>query len=403
MKEKIIEQKILEYIEADLIFGKIIGDPIFPKQGMSSKVFFINTEKLGEIVIKYGQSVDKDVYYLNLIKNNLSDFPLPKLYGHFKVENINVILLEKINGKLLGEVETEKLPHYFDTVILTLNNLHKIKSNSFDWEKYLLEILDNGILNWEEIENRQNLNGNLVNVTRQKLIEKIKQTKFNLEKFSLLHTDFNQSNLFVDETKKEIIGVIDWEEATFGDPIYDFARFHLHLWHRQVSQKDIDLFFNKLNLNKQEKEIASLYFDIFILHYSAYYSENDDEFCRSRILMHENYLKKFFASKIYETNIQEPYFTFIKNGIKTVEGRLNKGKFLEIQIGDELLVNKTFRLEIISKNIYKKFREMIIAEGVENTVPDAKSIEEAERVYYKFYSKDDEEKFGVVAVKIKLI
>lgn len=28
--------------------------------------------------------------------------------------------------------------------------------------------------------------------------------------------------------------------------------------------------------------------------------------------------------KVYEVNVQEPYFTHIKNGIKKVEGRLNK-------------------------------------------------------------------------------
>lgn len=107
--------------------------------------------------------------------------------------------------------------------------------------------------------------------------------------------------------------------------------------------------------------------------------------------------------KTFGINIQEPYFSFIKNGVKTVEGRLNKGKFLEIQIGDELLVNNELRLKVVNKTVYKAFKEMIRCEGLENTVPDAKSLDEAENVYYKFYSKEDENQFGVAAIQIKLI
>lgn len=111
----------------------------------------------------------------------------------------------------------------------------------------------------------------------------------------------------------------------------------------------------------------------------------------------------------FTSNRQEPYFTYIKQGIKTVEGRLNKGKWIEMQIGDEILVDnlpnstETFLVQIIGKNNYKSFREMIIFEGMGNVIPEAKSIDEAESVYYKFYTKEEEERFGVTAIRIKLL
>jgi ASC-1-like (ASCH) protein len=107
--------------------------------------------------------------------------------------------------------------------------------------------------------------------------------------------------------------------------------------------------------------------------------------------------------KIYEVNVQEPYFTHIKNGIKKVEGRLNKSKFLEMKIGDEILLNEEVKLEITNKTIYKSFKEMIAFEGIKNVIPDAKSLDEAEGVYYKFYSKEDENSFGVSAIEVRLI
>lgn len=107
--------------------------------------------------------------------------------------------------------------------------------------------------------------------------------------------------------------------------------------------------------------------------------------------------------KKYDVNVQEPYFTHIKNGIKKVEGRLNKSKFLEMQVGDKILLNGEITLQIIQKTVYKTFRDMITFEGIKNTIPDATSLDEAEDVYYKFYSKDDEASFGVSAIEVKLI
>lgn len=103
-------------------------------------------------------------------------------------------------------------------------------------------------------------------------------------------------------------------------------------------------------------------------------------------------------------DVQEPYLSFILNGQKTVEGRLNKGKFKDLKIGDILLIGpdeKRFLIEGIT--LYKSFREMIEKEGIENVIPDKDNIDEAEAVYCKFYTKEQEKEFGVMAIKIKKI
>ncbi len=101
-------------------------------------------------------------------------------------------------------------------------------------------------------------------------------------------------------------------------------------------------------------------------------------------------------------NVKEPYYSFIVKGQKTVEGRLNKGKFASIQKGDIIvLAPDNIEFKIIKKNIYKSFKEMIESEGVKNVIPDKTDIKEAADVYYKFYTKNQEEEFGVAAIKIK--
>ena len=99
-------------------------------------------------------------------------------------------------------------------------------------------------------------------------------------------------------------------------------------------------------------------------------------------------------------NIQEPYLSFILNFSKTVEGRLNKGKFKDLKVGDILLIgdNNKFMVERIST--YFSFREMIEKEGIKNVTPDKDNIDDSEAVYYKFYTKEQEKEFGILAIKI---
>ena len=269
------EKKIIEYIENNLDFGKTMSEFVFPKQGMSGSVFFVTFKEIGEVAIKYGNDVNRDLFYLELVKKEIPDFPIPKVFAHFKIEDKYVVVLEKLNGTSFGEISVKNLPKYFSTVIHTLCNLHKITTQKFEWQKYLLEIFENRTLDWDEISNRNHIDKKLVLHTRKKLLEEIRNINLNLFSFSLLHTDFNQSNLLVDENINKITGVLDWEEATFGDPIYDYARFHLHLWHRGMDQIEINNFLNLLNMDFDGKKREKLYFSIFLLHYLAYYSEQE--------------------------------------------------------------------------------------------------------------------------------
>ena len=104
--------------------------------------------------------------------------------------------------------------------------------------------------------------------------------------------------------------------------------------------------------------------------------------------------------KIFKINVQEPYSTYIIEGKKTVEGRLNKGKFAEMQPRDVLKINNQAEYKILAKNQYKNFVEMVTVEGIKNVIPDKETIEEAVQVYYQFFTKEDEERYGVVAIKI---
>ena len=103
----------------------------------------------------------------------------------------------------------------------------------------------------------------------------------------------------------------------------------------------------------------------------------------------------------YSFDVQEPYKTFLINWKKIVEWRLNKWKFKKIQKWDILYLETWEEFEIVDKNYYKSFYEMMGKEWLENVLPDKNDIQEwIESVYYKFYSKELEEKYGVCAIKL---
>ncbi|CCB85369.1 ASCH domain-containing protein [Parachlamydia acanthamoebae] len=103
-----------------------------------------------------------------------------------------------------------------------------------------------------------------------------------------------------------------------------------------------------------------------------------------------------------DINVEDQFFKLIKQGKKTVEGRLAKSKFLNLAPGDCLRINNQLIVFVQRVDCYPFFRDMLFHEGLKNVLPGCASLDEGENIYYRFYSREDEKKFGVIAVKLKL-
>ncbi len=107
--------------------------------------------------------------------------------------------------------------------------------------------------------------------------------------------------------------------------------------------------------------------------------------------------------------LKPEFFELIKSGKKEYEVRLNDEKRQKISVGDRIIFKKEPDLfegvivtveEVKRFNSFYKMAEMLSLKSL--GFPD-KNIDQVVRVYHKIYSKEDEEKYGVVAFKIKLI
>jgi ASC-1-like (ASCH) protein len=82
----------------------------------------------------------------------------------------------------------------------------------------------------------------------------------------------------------------------------------------------------------------------------------------------------------YVKHLSEPWFSLISLGLKTVEGRKNKGDFNKMEIGDIVKwTNDDFKsrhilTKIVGKKIYKTFEEYLKKEGLQKSLPGMPSL-----------------------------
>lgn len=106
---------------------------------------------------------------------------------------------------------------------------------------------------------------------------------------------------------------------------------------------------------------------------------------------------------IKQIHVSEPWFSYIKNGDKRIEGRLNKGTFSELRKKDIIeIFNKDlgdkFQVKIIKIVKYSSFEEYLVKEGLLRTLPYIDSIKDGINIYRQFYSEEDEKKYGILAI-----
>ncbi len=106
---------------------------------------------------------------------------------------------------------------------------------------------------------------------------------------------------------------------------------------------------------------------------------------------------------------ERPYLTWLKERIKTAEGRVNGPKYQKIHVGDgiKFVDTKTHRFiqgTAAFKRDYPSFEEMLKNEGVRNMLPFLKDsdLTEGILVYRNFPGSDRVRQFGCTAIGIRI-
>lgn len=112
---------------------------------------------------------------------------------------------------------------------------------------------------------------------------------------------------------------------------------------------------------------------------------------------------------VHEMKLKEIYYDKIKNKEKIYEIRLNDEKRKLINIGDIIIFKKEPELEeniktkVVNLIYFDSFKEMIDVMPLDKVGFGSADKDEIEDMYHKFYTVEDENKYGVLAIKIDVI
>ena len=112
---------------------------------------------------------------------------------------------------------------------------------------------------------------------------------------------------------------------------------------------------------------------------------------------------------VHEMKLRSIYFDLIKDGTKIYEGRLNDEKRQLIDVGDVITFKREPELKDSFNAIVKDLVYFDSFEEMANTLPlqkvgfETETPNEVVDIYHQFYSIEDENKYGVVAIKVEVL
>ncbi|XP_058748790.1 uncharacterized protein LOC131621758 isoform X2 [Vicia villosa] len=102
----------------------------------------------------------------------------------------------------------------------------------------------------------------------------------------------------------------------------------------------------------------------------------------------------------FELHVQEPFFTQLKDGLKTIEGRCATAKYNRIELGNLILLNKSLVFEVQGVRRYPSFFDMLETEDLGKVLPGVENVKEGVKIYRRFYTEEMEQANGVLAISV---
>ena len=218
--------KLLEKLESKQR-SFLINDNYFVKIGKNSNKFFF----------------DNLIKEIDIYKNNQGNQNLPNLIDYYICDNVCLIILEKINGKMIGQNRNEfNLNLTKNERLNIIKNVLDIKNikinnnldNSYNREECLQKYLETSKMFLDE---------NIYNKIR-KLKNEIISEKYERV---IAHGDLISTNIMLN---KDNVIFIDWEFISYKPKYYDLIYFLLF----SKTERSIDII-DEIDFNIDKKEL----------------------------------------------------------------------------------------------------------------------------------------------------
>ena len=111
----------------------------------------------------------------------------------------------------------------------------------------------------------------------------------------------------------------------------------------------------------------------------------------------------------HEMKLQPEYYNFILNGTKRIEIRLYDEKRQNIKLGDTIKflkepeLSESFNAKVIGLLRYNSFKDMFKDFDISILSDKSMTKEELIKVLEQFYTKEKQERYGVLGIRIELL
>lgn len=256
--EKLLNTKITELEE--------------PSSGFDHTVFSFRTQSGEKLLAKAEHSAIVDALVIESIMQNNLSIPVPRTVASSREDKIAIF--EFVQGVMLETLPQESILELFPSVLLSVKELRTIRSESAggfldvhdggggDWKSFFgLKYTDShSYYTWELLLNDKRFDPSIIKKALGTINESI-NTFAELPSYSLVHGDLHGGNIIVDQN--EIKAIIDWSDAIYGDPLYDYSRIRLFLVNESAEMSKI--YYDFLNMSTEEKEREEVYYLAHVL------------------------------------------------------------------------------------------------------------------------------------------
>lgn len=106
---------------------------------------------------------------------------------------------------------------------------------------------------------------------------------------------------------------------------------------------------------------------------------------------------------VFRMICDEPWFSYIRKGVKPVEGRKNTPKYQKIQVGDLIDFSneeETFLTIVTDIRLYGSLEDYLNNVTFQKALPGASSFDEAIKIYHQWSTPEEIRKYGFLGIFI---
>lgn len=110
--------------------------------------------------------------------------------------------------------------------------------------------------------------------------------------------------------------------------------------------------------------------------------------------------------KVIDIHCEDPWFSYIRQGIKPVEGRKKTHRYAKIKAGDRIQFlngDEHFLVDVIEVREYPTIEDYLKDVTLEKALPGVKTMKEALDIYYEWSPKEKIRQYGFLGIFVKPI